>query len=554
MSPQGEHVDVVVVGSGFGGSVAACRFAEGGRSVVVLERGKPYPPGSFARSPADMARNFWDPSQGLHGLFDLWSFRDFEAVISSGLGGGSLIYANVLLRKDEKWFVHDAPAGEEYESWPISRADLDPYYDRAETALDAQRFPKGKPGYDVSRKTQLLEDAGVRLGHTAQQPPLAVTFAVDGAPPVPGTPIPEPAYGNYHGRPRMSCVLCGECDVGCNWGSKNTLDHTYLSMAQHAGADIRTLHEVRAITPLDGGGYEVGYVVHRRGVEAASVSLEQHTITCDRLVLGAGTLGTTYLLLRNRAALPGLSPRLGHRFSGNGDLLGFMLGAPLPPLGSAHAPVITTAVRVQDEVDGGVGRGFYVEDAGYPGFTEWLVEVSQVGSQVKRLTVAGFHLLKAHLSAGPDHEIGNVIADLLGSGEVSGGAMPLLAMGRDIPDGLMSVQDDYLQIDNYPASSQDYFDRVGEVMAQLAEQMGGHFDKNPLTRLSRVITVHPLGGASMGADSSTGVVDQWGEVFAHPGLFVADGAAMPGPVGANPSLTIAAFAERLVEHALEGQR
>ncbi|MFI5101310.1 MAG: FAD-binding protein, partial [Actinomycetes bacterium] len=190
MNSSGEHVDVLVVGSGFGGSVTARRFAEGGRTVVVMERGRPYPPGSFARSPADMARNFWDPSEGLHGLFDIWSFRDFEAVISSGLGGGSLIYANVLLRKDEKWFVRDAPAGDGYETWPITRADLDPYYDRAELALDAQRFPKGQPGYEVSRKTQLLEDAGVRLGYTAQQPPLAVTFSVGGGAPTPGAPIP----------------------------------------------------------------------------------------------------------------------------------------------------------------------------------------------------------------------------------------------------------------------------------------------------------------------------------------------------------------------------
>ncbi|MFI5099620.1 MAG: GMC family oxidoreductase, partial [Actinomycetes bacterium] len=374
----------------------------------------------------------------------------------------------------------------------------------------------------------------------------------DGVAALAGAPIPLPDYGNLHGRPRMSCLLCGECDVGCNYGSKNTLDHTYLSAAKHAGADIRTLHEVRAVTPLAGGGYEVGYVVHQPDVQAAVATLEQRTITCDRLVLGAGTLGTTFLLLRNRAALPGLSRRLGHRFSGNGDLLGFMLGAPLPPLGSAHAPVITTAVRVPDAADGAQGRGFYVEDAGYPGFTEWLVEAVSVGGQARRLVAAGLRLVREHLTHHTDHEIGDVVSDLLGTGAKSAGAMPMLAMGRDIPDGLMSVEDDHLQIDHYPRSSQEYFAHVGEVMAALVKEMGGHFDENPLTRLSRVVTVHPLGGASMGADATTGVVDAWGEVFEHPGLYVADGAAMPGPVGANPSLTIAAFAERLAEHVLEG--
>ena len=104
-----EHFDVVVVGSGFGASASACRLAQAGRSVLVLERGRSYPPGSFPRSPRGVAANLWDPSAGLYGMFDLWAFRGIESVVSSGLGGGSLIYANVMLRKDPAWFVDDAP-------------------------------------------------------------------------------------------------------------------------------------------------------------------------------------------------------------------------------------------------------------------------------------------------------------------------------------------------------------------------------------------------------------------------------------------------------------
>jgi cholesterol oxidase len=129
-SPDPERFDAVVVGSGFGGSVATQRLAEAGLSVCLLERGKPYPPGSFARTPREMRTNFWDPTQGLFGLFDLWSFRGLDALVSSGLGGGSLIYANVLLRKDERWFVHEDLDRGGFELWPITRDDLEPHYDR----------------------------------------------------------------------------------------------------------------------------------------------------------------------------------------------------------------------------------------------------------------------------------------------------------------------------------------------------------------------------------------------------------------------------------------
>ena len=133
-----EYVDAVVVGSGFGASAAAYRLAEAGRSVVVLERGRAYPPGSFARNPYEMSRAFWEPKDELLGLFDVRSFRKLEAIVSAGLGGGSLIYANVLLRKDEKWFVHDSPLpGGGYENWPIGRHDLDRHYDAVEAMMTA---------------------------------------------------------------------------------------------------------------------------------------------------------------------------------------------------------------------------------------------------------------------------------------------------------------------------------------------------------------------------------------------------------------------------------
>jgi cholesterol oxidase len=220
-----DEVDAVVIGSGFGGSVAAARLAEAGKSVVVLERGKAYPPGSFARSPLEMSRNFWDPSKGLHGLFDLWSFSDVDAVVSAGLGGGSLIYANVMLRKDEHWFVQEDPrSGPGYEYWPVNREQLDPDYDTAERMLGATEFPFSLAPYDAAPKTLAMQAAAKaliaagRTDLTWRLPKLAISFGGDS--PAPSTPI---VGDHLHGaaRFRRACRLCGECDIGCNDGAKN---------------------------------------------------------------------------------------------------------------------------------------------------------------------------------------------------------------------------------------------------------------------------------------------------------------------------------------------
>jgi cholesterol oxidase len=555
-SAEAEHAHAVVVGSGFGGSVAAFRLAQAGRSVVVLERGKAYPPGSFARTPAAMGRNFWDPSEGMHGLFDVWTFRGLEGVVSSGLGGGSLIYANVLLRKDERWFVHESPVpGGGYESWPVSRADLDPHYDEVERMLGATPYP-----YLDTAKTVAMRDSAARLGLAWQLPPLAVSFGpTPDAPAVPSSPIPLPSYGNIHGLPRHTCRLCGECDIGCNDGSKNTLDHTYLSAAKHHGADIRTRCEVRGFGPLPGGGFEVRYIVHEPGNEGRKVStskLPQHRITCDRLILAAGTFGTTYLLLRNRAAFPGLSRALGTRFCGNGDLLGFLLNArdrgAHRRIEGSRGPVITSAIRVGDEQDqdGSTGRGYYIEDAGYPVFADWLVETSQLPGQVRRTARFAWNRLRRRLGGSPKSGLSADMSALIGPGALSDGSLPLLGMGRDVPDGVMRLRKGYLDIDWTTTTSEDYFSRVRGTMRDIATDLGADFQDNPLWWTKRVITVHPVGGAPIGRHVAEAVCDSYGEVFGFPGLHVVDGAALPGPVGANPSLTIAALADRACDRIL----
>ena len=555
-----EHLEVVVVGSGFGGSVSAYRLAQAGRQVCVLERGRAYPPGSFPRKPHEMRTNFWDPSSGLHGLFNLWSFRGIEAVVSAGLGGGSLIYANVLIRKDERWFVHDQSFGSGVEHWPIDRAMLDPHYDQVERMLGATQFPHEAPGFGVA-KTQALREAAAGAGLEWQLPNLAVTFADRDGQPAISAPLPPGAYPNLHGASRLTCRLCGECDVGCNDGAKNTLDHTYLSAAFHLGAEIRTRSEVRRIAPRDGGGFVVDYVEHHEADEGRAIPAAQRphtTVTCDRLVLAAGAIGTTNLLLRNRSAFPHLSPALGTRFCGNGDLLGFAIPKPglaggrdaYRVIDSSAGPVITSAVRVADEADGGDGRGHYVEDAGYPYFLSWIVETRAAPSTLGRLARFALRRMLARVTGDPRSDLSAEVGELLGRARVSSASLPLLGMGRDVPDGVMQLRRGHLDVDWTVHSSEAYFARLRGTMQALAEQLDAQFLDSPMWRFKRVITVHPLGGAPMGRHPAEGVIDASGEVFHYPGLHVVDGAAMPGPIGPNPALTIAAFADRATEHIL----
>ena len=551
-----EQVDVVVVGSGFGGSVAAYRMAEAGRSVVVLERGRAYPPGSFPRTPGGMAANFWEPAEGNHGLLDIWSFDGIDGMVSSGLGGGSLIYANVLLRKDEKWFVHEEPLpGGGYEHWPISRDDLEPHYDAVESMIGTATYP-----YSDTLKTNAIREAAKGAGLSVSLPPLAISFARrPGDEPVRLGEIATPSYGNIHGLPRSTCALTGECDLGCNYGAKNTLDHTYLSAAQHAGADIRVRHEVKGFRPLEGGGYEVTYVVHTGAAGEPAVGLPTLTIRCDRLVLAAGTFGSTYLLLRNRLAFPNLGAALGTRFTGNGDLLGFVMNASQDGVGRDLAPntgpVITAAVRVGDDADGdgASGRGHYIEDAGYPAFAAWLAETGKGLGTLARAFQFGYRRAVEDLTNSGDTTVGGDLATLLGPGALTATSMPLLGMGRDIPDGVMRLREGRLEVDWTTETSLDYFEGVRASMRAIAGQLGGTYADNPLWWAKRVITVHPLGGAPMGRHPGEGLCDEFGEVFGHPGLYVMDGALLPGPVGANPSLTIAAVADRACTHLLEAR-
>lgn len=555
----GESFDVVVIGSGFGGSVMAYRAAEAGLSVCLLERGKAYGPGDFPRSPRQMAKNFWDPSEGGHGLFQAWAFPGIESVVSAGLGGGSLIYANVLIRKDERWFRQPNPATGQEEQWPVTRADLEPHYDAVEKILAPQKYPLDQAPYSTTPKTLAFRAAAERAGLSWELPNLAVTFANPGQSGEPGEPIQEPVP-NLHGRTRYTCRLVGECDVGCNYGSKNSLDYNYLTFAKAAGAQLRTRCEVRTFEPLDGGAFRVQYVEHRsedegRKTDTSALAVKQ--LTCQQLVLSAGTFGSTYLLLKNRDRFPGISAALGSRFCGNGDLLGFIR----KPAGWSHregaegfapsfGPVISSTIRVDDTVDGGNGPGYYIQEGGLPSLAQWVIEAADTPGEAIRATRFAAREVWGAITHSPKSDLGGEISMVLGRGEDSDGLMVLLGMGRDTPDGQMSLRDKWLQLNWDVSGSQTYFDRVKATMARLAHEMDANFEVNPLWYLRKLITVHGLGGCPIGLTAQDGVVDSHGQVFNFPGFFIADGSVMPGPVGPNPSLTIAALSDRFADQLI----
>ena len=212
--------------------------------------------------------------------------------------------------------------------------------------------------------------------------------------------------------------------------------------------------------------------------------------------------------------------------------------------------MITGALHVPDELDGGRGRGFYVEDAGFPDFASWLVQGTQGPGALWRFRRVAARIILGLLRRQPEVDLSAEVAQLLSDTRVSAGSLPLLGMGRDIPDGNMELtHEGKLQVDWMKAKSGLFFDRLGDFGKEIAEALGAEFKRNPTWYLGRLITVHPLGGCPLGRSAQLGVVDPYGEVFGYPGFTIADGSVMPGPVGPNPSLTIAALADRFADRA-----
>lgn len=567
---EGDAVDTLVIGSGYGGAVAALRLAEAGQSVVLVERGGEFLPGDFPNDVSTLPKYVRAPAwhgRGVtgspSGLFEWHVGSGVVSLTANGLGGGSLINAGVLLEPDAD--VIEQPC------WPQAlRTCTDPEpLSLAAAVRRARATLGGTPWPDAMPKTRALQRIAPRLQKGAQAQ--GVTATIDPS----------------------RCTRCGDCATGCNIeGAKLTLRDTYLQAAVRHGAQLVTGASAYRLRPSTAGWAVMLMPTERLDdpdtVDDVLASPLARWITARRLIVAAGTFGSTELLQRS-AALEGhafeLSPALGSRFSGNGDALSFLVDEPEPVLAEGHGaergrepvgPTITQVVDLRRSTSGPLApqplpmaQRLIVEDGATPGalmrLTREMLATAYTLVQTEHWTFRVPH--NGHAAAGMDP---------LASGAMGAHTQVLLSMGHDGAAGrLVRLADRDRSVPWWPGdpAELDTYRRQAAVF-QAAQRGGGVHLHPPTWQLMppsadrmmsgpkaqrQLLTVHPLGGCPMGDEVETGVVDHRGRVWRPggegrerwwPELYVLDGAIVPSSLGVNPLLTITALAERAMAHLL----
>ncbi|MEM6456776.1 MAG: FAD-dependent oxidoreductase [Acidobacteriota bacterium] len=538
----GDRYATVVVGSGYGGAITAARLAMRGEAVCVLERGKEWPLGSFPETGGALAGNLRSKRHPF-GLFDYYVCRDIDVLKGSGLGGTSLVNASVAIRPDAD--VFDDPRWPSALRTAASSGALWDDYGRAEQVLRVGHHPR----FDgLTKVARMRARAAAAEGAEIAPVNLAVNFDVDGV--------------NASGAQQHPCIDCGNCITGCNRGAKNTLDRNYLPLAKRHGAEIFTRVEVRSVmVDPAGDGYRLTVVV--RDIDGARAT---RTIGARRVILSAGALGSTEILLRSAAAGLPVSSRLGHGFSGNGDYLGLAYNGEMrtdvlgfgnqpdsPRSAVAPGPTIVSVVRYDRH--GPIGQRLAIED--FTTFPSGLVDLFRRTLPALALT-----------GVDTDHGVRDKLGELQRIGRdylrwdpdgAANHSMVYLVMAFDDGGGTIGLDRDGKVEITWPSVRTDpvfaHIDRELEAHARSFGATYVHLDRwNPWRGGGNLITAHPLGGCNLADDADGGVVDDRAQVYdgtggVHAHLHVIDGAMVPMPIGVNPFLTISALAEH-VAHRL----
>jgi cholesterol oxidase len=520
--------DYVIIGSGFGGSVSAMRLTEKGYDVLVLERGKRFRDADFAKSNWAFWKYIWLPPVRCFGILQISPFRDVFVLHGSGVGGGSLGYANVLTEPSDE--ALDKPEWKQHTEW---KNLLRPHYVTARRMLGVTQNPRMSPA------DHILKGIAERLGQSHTFRPTSVG-AFFGAPGQEGQTVPDPYFGG-EGPARTACTHCGACMVGCRNNAKNTLVKNYLYFAEKWGAQIwpeAHVHDVRPLPPSqpDGARYEICY--HRT---TAWVFKKPQIVRARNVIFSAGALGTMRLLFRCRdtnRSLPNLSQRLGDYVRTNSESL---LGVTARSLDTDYSKGIAiTSIFNADAVT-------TVEPVRYPD-----------GSDLMRFL------------AGPMIDSGT-IAERVFKSAVDILSRPIDFLRTHILPGwakrstimlIMQTEDNYLKLrlgrsvftlwrTNLVSRPDDETHRIPtkidvgrEVTRQFSKEMNG-IPAGTLNEslLSIPMTAHILGGCPVGRSAEDGVVDTAFQIHNYPGLYAIDGSVVPGNPGVNPSLTITAMAE-----------
>ncbi|HRI97974.1 MAG TPA: GMC family oxidoreductase, partial [Nocardioides sp.] len=520
--------DVLVVGSGFGGSVTALRLTEKGYRVGVVEAGPRFRDEDFSSGTFDLKRYLWAPALGMYGIQRIDAVRDTMIVAGAGVGGGSLVYANTLYEPLPAFY--NDPQWAHITDW---QDELAPYYDQAKRMLGVVENPVRTPSDDVMEK--VATDMGV--ADTFHPTPVGVFFGGPGQ--LPGTQVEDPFFGGA-GPSRNTCLNCGECMSGCRHNAKNTLVKNYLYLAEQHGAKVLPLTTVTRISPraagAEGGGYDV-----RVKFTKARTRRGEKVLTAEHVVLAAASLGTQKLLhrMKDEGHLPRLSLRLGHLSRTNSESILGAIGPVDDPTDYSYGVAITSSFHPDEHTHiepVRYGKGFNTMamlqtvltdgDGDGPRWRVWLKEM-----WAQRANIKDLYDFK-HWSER------TVIALVMQSVDNS-----ITTYGtRTFGVWRMTSRQ------GHGAPNPTWIPVANEAVRRIAAKVGGTPGGNIGEPFGMPLTAHFIGGCAIGDSPETGVIDPYQRVYGHPGLHVADGAAVTANLGVNPSLTITAQAERAMAY------